>query len=95
LAATADNRLAREHEEIWQNACIVTLLGAAGDGARVRHPHALVAAPRVSDVLAMADFCHFAIVDWCTGHDAQEFVMTRSGVHYSLESWRRKVLLRG
>ena len=43
---------------------------------------------RARDVLAMADFIGStsAIVDWCVGQDAQEFiVMTESGVRYSLE----------
>ena len=82
----------RENMKIWQGACIVhaTFPARRVTAARVEHPQALVAAhpecPR--DVLAMADFVGStsAIVDWCVGHEAQEFiVMTESGVRYSLE----------
>jgi quinolinate synthase len=82
----------RENMKIWQGACIVhaTFPARRVTAARVEHPQALVAAhpecPR--DVLAMADFIGStsAIVDWCTGHEAREFiVMTESGVRYSLE----------
>ena len=82
----------RENMKIWQGACIVhaTFPARRVTAARVEHPNALVAAhpecPR--DVLAMADFIGStsAIVDWCVGHAAQEFiVMTESGVRYSLE----------
>ena len=82
----------RENMKIWQGACIVhaTFPARRVTAARVEHPQALVAAhpecPR--DVLAMADFVGStsAIVDWCAGHAAQEFiVMTESGVRYSLE----------
>jgi quinolinate synthase len=82
----------RENMKIWQGACIVhaTFPARRVTAARVAHPHALVAAhpecPR--DVLALADFVGStsAIVDWCVGHAAQEFiVMTESGVRYSLE----------
>jgi len=82
----------RENMKIWQGACIVhaTFPARRVTAARVEHPQALVAAhpecPR--DVLAMADFIGStsAIVDWCVGHAAQEFiVMTESGVRYSLE----------
>jgi len=82
----------RENMKIWQGACIVhaTFPARRVTAARVEHPNALVAAhpecPR--DVLAMADFVGStsAIVDWCVGHEAQEFiVMTESGVRYSLE----------
>jgi quinolinate synthase len=82
----------RENMKIWQGACIVhaTFPARRVTAARVEHPNALVAAhpecPR--DVLAMADFIGStsAIVDWCAGHAAQEFiVMTESGVRYSLE----------
>ena len=82
----------RENMKIWQGACIVhaTFPARRVTAARVEHPRALVAAhpecPR--DVLAMADFIGStsAIVDWCVGHAAQEFiVMTESGVRYSLE----------
>ncbi len=82
----------RENMKIWQGACIVhaTFPARRVTQARVEHPNALVAAhpecPR--DVLAMADFIGStsAIVDWCAGHEAQEFiVMTESGVRYSLE----------
>jgi quinolinate synthase len=82
----------RENMKIWQGACIVhaTFPARRVTRARVEHPHALVAAhPECpSDVLAMADFIGStsAIVDWCTAHDAEEFiVMTESGVRYSLE----------
>ena len=82
----------RENMKIWQGACIVhaTFPARRVTRARVEHPHALVAAhPECpSDVLAMADFVGStsAIVDWCTAHDADEFiVMTESGVRYSLE----------
>ena len=82
----------RENMKIWQGACIVhaTFPARRVTAARMEHPHALVAAhpecPR--DVLAMADFIGStsAIVDWCAGHEAREFiVMTESGVRYSLE----------
>jgi quinolinate synthase len=82
----------RENMKIWQGACIVhaTFPARRVTRARGEHPNALVAAhpecPR--DVLAMADFIGStsAIVDWCVGHEAQEFiVMTESGVRYSLE----------
>jgi len=82
----------RENMKIWQGACIVhaTFPARRVTAARVEHPQALVAAhpecPR--DVLAMADFVGStsAIVDWCVGHAAREFiVMTESGVRYSLE----------
>jgi len=82
----------RENMKIWQGACIVhaTFPARRVTAARVEHPQALVAAhpecPR--DVLAMADFIGStsAIVDWCVGHAALEFiVMTESGVRYSLE----------
>jgi quinolinate synthase len=82
----------RENMKIWQGACIVhaTFPARRVTQARVEHPNALVVAhpecPR--DVLAMADFVGStsAIVDWCVGHEAQEFiVMTESGVRYSLE----------
>jgi quinolinate synthase len=81
----------RDNMKIWQGACIVhaTFPARRVTRARVEHPHALVAAhPECpSDVLAMADFIGStsAIIDWCAGHDAQEFiVMTESGVRYSL-----------
>jgi quinolinate synthase len=82
----------RENMKIWQGACIVhaTFPARRVTAARAEHPNALVAAhpecPR--DVLEMADFVGStsAIVDWCVGHEAQEFiVMTESGVRYSLE----------
>jgi quinolinate synthase len=82
----------RENMKIWPGACIVhaTFPARRVTQARVEHPNALVAAhpecPR--DVLAMADFIGStsAIVDWCVGHEAREFiVMTESGVRYSLE----------
>ena len=82
----------RENMKIWQGACIVhaTFPARRVTAARAEHPQALVAAhpecPR--DVLAMADFIGStsAIVDWCVGHAAREFiVMTESGVRYSLE----------
>ena len=82
----------RENMKIWPGACIVhaTFPARRVTQARVQYPNALVAAhpecPR--DVLAMADFVGStsAIVDWCVGHEAQEFiVMTESGVRYSLE----------
>jgi quinolinate synthase len=82
----------RENMKIWQGACIVhaTFPARRVTRARIEHPHALVAAhPECpSDVLAMADFIGStsAIVDWCTGHDAHEFiVMTESGVRFSLQ----------
>ena len=82
----------RENMKIWQGACIVhaTFPARRVTQARAEHRNALVAAhpecPR--DVLAMADFIGStsAIVDWCAGHEAREFiVMTESGVRYSLE----------
>lgn len=82
----------RANMKIWQGACIVhaTFAARTVTQARALHPSALVAAhpecPR--DVLAMADFIGStsAIVDWCVGQDAPEFiVMTESGVRHSLE----------
>jgi quinolinate synthase len=82
----------RENMKIWQGTCIVhaTFPARRVTRARMEHPRALVAAhpecPR--DVLGMADFIGSttAIVDWCTTHDAEEFIiMTESGIRYSLE----------
>jgi quinolinate synthase len=82
----------RENMKIWQGACIVhaTFPARRVTHARMEHPRALVAAhpecPR--DVLSMADFIGSttAIVDWCTTHNAEEFIiMTESGIRYSLE----------
>jgi quinolinate synthase len=82
----------RENMKIWQGACIVhaTFPARRLTAARSEHPHALVAAhPECpADVLAMADFIGStsAIIDWCVGSDAGEFiVMTESGVRHSLE----------
>jgi quinolinate synthase len=81
----------RENMSIWQGACIVhaTFPARRVAAARVEHPQALVAAhPECPPgVLAMADFIGStsAIVDWCVGADAEEFiVMTESGVGHSL-----------
>jgi len=82
----------RKNMKIWQGACIVhaTFPARRVAAARTEHPNALVVAhpecPR--DVLRMADFIGStsAIIDWCTSHPADEFiVMTESGVRYSLE----------
>ncbi len=82
----------RTNMKIWQGACIVHATFAARrlSQARSEHPAALVAAhPECpADVLSMADFIGStsAIVDWCTGQDAREFiVMTESGVRHTLE----------
>ncbi len=81
----------RENMQIWQGACIVhaTFPARRVAAARAEHPSALVAAhPECPPgVLAMADFIGStsAIVDWCVGTDAPEFiVMTESGVGHSL-----------
>jgi quinolinate synthase len=82
----------RRNMTIWQGACIVhaTFLARKLATARREFPEALVAAhPECTeDVLAMADFIGStsAIVDWCVGHAAPEFiVMTESGVLHSLQ----------
>jgi quinolinate synthase len=82
----------RQNMTIWQGACIVhaTFLARKLAAARREFPEALVAAhPECTeDVLAMADFIGStsAIVDWCVGHAAREFiVMTESGVLHSLQ----------
>ena len=82
----------RQNMQIWPGACIVhaTFPARRVTQARKEHPHALVAShPECpADVLALSDFIGStsAIVDWCTAHDAEEFiVMTESGVRYSLE----------
>lgn len=81
----------RENMKIWQGACIVhaTFPARRLVAARVEHPEALVAAhPECpADVLRMADFIGStsAIIDWCVGQNAREFiVMTESGVSHSL-----------
>jgi len=82
----------RQNMTIWQGACIVhaTFLARKLATARREFPEALVAAhPECTeDVLTMADFIGStsAIVDWCVGHAAREFiVMTESGVLHSLQ----------
>jgi quinolinate synthase len=82
----------RANMKIWQGSCIVHATFAARKltAARSVHPEALVAAhPECPpDVLAMADFIGStsAIIDWCAGADAKEFiVMTESGVAHSLK----------
>jgi quinolinate synthase len=82
----------RANMQIWQGACIVhaTFPARRLVAARKEHPTALIAAhPECpEDVLRMADFIGStsAIVDWCRGQSADEFiVMTESGVRYSLE----------
>lgn len=82
----------RENMQIWQGACIVhaTFPSRRLVAARSEHPAALVAAhPECPpDVLRMADFIGStsAIIDWCTGQSAEEFiVMTENGVRYTLE----------
>ena len=82
----------RENMKIWQGACIVhaTFPARRLTKARAEHPKALVAAhPECpSDVLQQADFIGStsAIIDWCTGQTAEEFIiMTESGVRFSLE----------
>jgi quinolinate synthase len=81
----------RENMKIWQGACIVhaTFPARRVSAARAEHPEALVAAhPECpQDVLKMADFIGStsAIIDWCTNHSGDEFiVMTESGVSHSL-----------
>jgi quinolinate synthase len=81
----------RENMKIWQGACIVhaTFPARRLVTARTEHPQALVAAhPECpADVLRMADFIGStsAIIDWCVGQNAREFiVMTESGVSHSL-----------
>jgi len=78
--------------QIWQGACIVhaTFPARRLVSARVEHPEALVAAhPGCgAEILRMADFIGStsAIVDWCGGQSAAEFIVcTESGVRYSLE----------
>ena len=82
----------RGNMSIWQGACIVHATFAARklSEARRKFPEALVAAhPECTeDILAMADFIGStsAIVDWCTSHKSDEFiVMTESGVLHSLQ----------
>jgi quinolinate synthase len=82
----------RENMKIWQGACIVhaTFVARRLATARAEHPQALVAAhPECpADVLALADFIGStsAIIDWCIGAPAEEYiVMTESGVRHSLE----------
>jgi quinolinate synthase len=82
----------RKNMKIWQGACIVhaTFPGRRLAAARAEHPNALVVAhPECpSDVLRQADFIGStsALIDWCTSHPAEEFiVMTESGVRFSLE----------
>ncbi|HEY7337388.1 MAG TPA: quinolinate synthase NadA [Bryobacteraceae bacterium] len=82
----------RANMKIWQGSCIVHATFAARKltAARSAHPEALVAAhPECPpDVLAMADFIGStsAIIDWCAGAGAKEFiVMTESGVAHSLK----------
>ena len=82
----------RQNMKIWQGACIVhaTFPARRLITARTEHPQALVAAhPECpADVLGQADFIGStsAIIDWCTGQAADEFiVMTESGVRFSLE----------
>src|SRR5438105_3106078 len=81
----------RQNMKIWQGACIVHATFPARRllAARTEHPQALVAAhPECpQDVLNMADFIGStsAIIDWCTSHGNDEFiVMTESGVSHSL-----------
>lgn len=81
----------RQNMKIWQGACIVHATFPARRllAARTEHPQALVAAhPECpQDVLNMADFIGStsAIIDWCTTHSNEEFiVMTESGVSHSL-----------
>ncbi len=82
----------RQNMKIWQGACIVHATFAAKklQTARSTYPEALVAAhPECPpEVLRMADFIGStsAIIDWCTSHEANEFiVMTESGVAHSLQ----------
>ena len=82
----------RKNMKIWQGACIVhaTFPGRRLTAARAEHPNALVVAhPECPpDVLRQADFIGStsALIDWCTSHPAEEFiVMTESGVRFSLE----------
>ncbi len=82
----------RENLRVWQGACIVHATFSARRVAAIKtqHPGALVAAhPECpKETLAMADFVGStsAIIEWCTRHPAEEFiVVTESGVLYSLE----------
>jgi quinolinate synthase len=82
----------RENLRVWQGACIVHATFSARRVAAVKaeHPTALVAAhPECpKETLAMADFIGStsAIIQWCTTHPAEEFiVVTESGVLHSLE----------
>ena len=82
----------RKNMRIWQGACIVhaTFPGRRLTATRAEHPNALVVAhPECPpDVLRQADFIGStsALIDWCTSHPAEEFiVMTESGVRFSLE----------
>jgi quinolinate synthase len=81
----------RENMHIWQGACIVhaTFPARRLAAAMAEHPGAKVAAhPECPEtVLAMADFVGStsAMVEWCAGSGAAEFiVMTESGIRYSL-----------
>jgi quinolinate synthase len=81
----------RENLRVWQGACIVHATFSARRVAAIKtqHPEALVAAhPECpKETLAMADFVGStsAIIEWCTRHPAEEFiVVTESGVLYSL-----------
>ncbi|MCW5981764.1 MAG: quinolinate synthase NadA [Bryobacteraceae bacterium] len=82
----------RENIRVWQGACVVhaTFSGRRLAAVKAQHPHALIAAhpecPR--ETLLMADFIGStsAIIDWCVGHPAEEFiVVTESGVLHSLK----------
>lgn len=81
----------RENLKIWQGSCIVhaTFPARRLSAARLEHPDAeIVAHPECpEEVLSLADFVGStsAIIKYCAGSDAGEFiVMTESGVSHSL-----------
>jgi quinolinate synthase len=82
----------RENMQIWQGSCIVhaTFPARRVSDAADEYPDAKIAAhPECPEpVLAMADFVGStsAIVEWCAGSSAREFIiMTESGIRFSLE----------
>ena len=92
LGAYVQRQTGRKNFKIWQGACVVhnTFPAKRLMQAKSEYPGALVAAhPECpASVLAMADYIGSTsgIIDWCTKHEADEFiVMTESGVRFSLE----------
>jgi quinolinate synthase len=92
LGRFVQQKTGRRNMQVWQGACIVHATFAARriTALRTEHPRALIAAhPECPEsVLQMADFTgsSSAIVDWCAGQAAEEFIVaTDSGLRYSLE----------